>query len=480
MAPTISSLLNRHPVSLKPNLAKLANALKMPVDDTKTIRSLQSEIQECVTTYPEYEQKIRDMAKEISSEYKLSQSQLPSKDTQPDLFASQSTNQSIDNQDDQLIDGDLKRKIASIESSDDDDDDSDDDDDGKARKRSRRETDPMIAISHLTELLQQSIEQNKIVRREREEEKKRYDEKMTNVENELKEIKGMLKRDSVPVAQQKQQPTNSQLPHNKPTAQKATQQQPPPQQPPPKENTQPPKEQAPEKCQNEPLQQLRQSRLEHKNNKTTQQENINPKKPKVLIVSDSNGQLLDLQRLKPEAHVIRANRYTTKQAVESIPVIENPSEITDIIFQVGFNDYRKGTSAENIQENALDMQIKYFENFPQARQHITAIPPIGHSHNEVNIQLQNLSKFTETNFITTKSLRDRNTGKIRTGLMEGIHYNRYGISMVAREMKKSLYSTANRENNQLKSLNQSMKNQASEPDRVTTIPDEMEVDTQTV
>ena len=62
--------------------------------------------------------------------------------------------------------------------------------------------------------------------------------------------------------------------------------------------------------------------------------------------------------------------------------------------------------------------------------------------------------------------------------MDGIHYNRYGISLVAREMKKSLYSTANRENSQLKSLSLGSKNQKNAHSEITAAPEVMEVDTQ--
>lgn len=192
----------------------------------------------------------------------------------------------------------------------------------------------------------------------------------------------------------------------------------------------------------------------------------------MLIVSDSNGSRLKLQQLKPEARVIKETRYTTVEATEKIPLIDDPSEVADIVFQVGFNDYRNGTTPEKIQEKYLNMQIMYFQKFSEARQHIMAIPPIGKTHNEVNELFQQLSKFTEANFITTKALRDNRTGRIRPNLMDGIHYNDYGIKLVAREIKKSLYSTANRENQKLRMLADSMLNeQPSEP-----VNSDMEID----
>ena len=103
------------------------------------------------------------------------------------------------------------------------------------------------------------------------------------------------------------------------------------------------------------------------------------------------------------------------------------------------------------------MQTKYFQKFPEAHQHM-AIPPIGKTHNDVNELLQKLSRFTETNFISTKALRDNQTGRIRPDLMKGIHYNNDGIKPVAYALMKSLYSSANRENNKLKTLNEEMEN----------------------
>ena len=142
--------------------------------------------------------------------------------------------------------------------------------------------------------------------------------------------------------------------------------------------------------------------------------------------------------MKPEAHVIKADRYTINEAIDNIPTIDQPSNVKDIVFQVGFNDYRKGSPPQKIQEKFLSMQLEYFEKYPLARQHIMAIPPIGKTHGDVNDVLQKLSKFTETNFISLKALRDTRTERIRPNLMYGIHYNEYGIKLVARDIKKSL------------------------------------------
>ena len=138
--------------------------------------------------------------------------------------------------------------------------------------------------------------------------------------------------------------------------------------------------------------------------------------------------------------------------MENIPSIHKPDEVTDIVFQVGLNDLRKGATPKEIQEKTLDMQVGYLEKFPNARQHITALPPLDREHIEVNNQLQKLCRFTESNFISTKALQDRTTGKIRPHTMRGFHYNELGVRILAKEMKKSLYSTANTDNTRLFTL----------------------------
>ena len=146
-------------------------------------------------------------------------------------------------------------------------------------------------------------------------------------------------------------------------------------------------------------------------------------------------------------------RFTTEEAINTVPEIDSPDEVKDIVFQLGLNDLRQATPNNVIQEKYLNMQIKYYKKYPNARQHIMAIPPLANRHNDLNQHLQKLSKFTGSNFITTEPLRDINTGKIRRNLMDQkqiIHYNKDGIKIVAREIKRSLYSSSNRDNSRLR------------------------------
>ena len=141
-------------------------------------------------------------------------------------------------------------------------------------------------------------------------------------------------------------------------------------------------------------------------------------KPKILLITDSNGKYINPDQLKLEARVIKVSRFTTVEAFDNVPQIESPEEVKDIVFQVGLNDLRQATPNRTIQENYLSMQLKYQRKYPNARQHIIAIPPLANRHNDLNAHLQKLSKHTGSNFITTKSLLDKNSGKIRRNLME--------------------------------------------------------------
>jgi hypothetical protein len=180
---------------------------------------------------------------------------------------------------------------------------------------------------------------------------------------------------------------------------------------------------------------------------------IRKKEDKILIITDSNGKYLNVDQLKPGSHATRVTRYTTKQAVTDIPKIPHPSKVEEIVFQVGLNDLRQGATPKEIQEDVLDMQLKYYKAFPNARQHITALPPLDNKHVVTNKLLQKLSSYTESNFVSTKVFQDKTTGKMRTNTMNGFHYSaEWGIKILAKEIKKSLFSTVNTSNKQLETI----------------------------
>ena len=65
-------------------------------------------------------------------------------------------------------------------------------------------------------------------------------------------------------------------------------------------------------------------------------------------------------------------RYRVRDAIETIPWVSDTAKVTDIVFQLGLNDLRKGCSLDEIQEETLEKQMKYVKYFPNARQHLTA------------------------------------------------------------------------------------------------------------
>ena len=176
--------------------------------------------------------------------------------------------------------------------------------------------------------------------------------------------------------------------------------------------------------------------------------------PKLLLITDSNGRYLNPKRLKTEAVGVKYDRYTTKEAIDKMPKVSDPKEVTDIVFQVGYNDLRGGCTPEEVQERVLEVQLAYNKLFPNARQHITAVPPVDENHTNLCKQLQKLSSFTQCNFVSTNVFKDRTSGQLRAGMTEvtqsGVHhYTEWGLKILAKEIKKSLYSTANTANTTL-------------------------------
>ena len=163
-------------------------------------------------------------------------------------------------------------------------------------------------------------------------------------------------------------------------------------------------------------------------------------------MTDSNGKGLDAQKLKPGAQVDKKERSRLKQAIDQTPKVSNPHEVNDVVFQIGLNDFQKGFNVEEIEGKYLEMQITYKKLFPNARQHVTALPPLTKAHITMNKSLEKLAQNLESNFISTKAFLDHTTGKLRGNLMrnDNYHYNDVGIRHLAKEIKKSLFSNSNR------------------------------------
>ena len=153
----------------------------------------------------------------------------------------------------------------------------------------------------------------------------------------------------------------------------------------------------------------------------------------------------------PGAEVRKKERFTLKQAKTFRPKVTKPEEIDDVVFQLGINDFNHGFSGTEIAEKFFDIQKQYKKQFPNARQHITAIPPLSKDHEQVNKRLQKQCSQLGCNFISTKSFLDHATGRFRIKLIKSdrLHYSDIGIRHLAKEIKKSLFSLSNRESDQL-------------------------------
>ena len=70
MAPTILSLLKTHPVSLKENLMTICDTLGINTSNKPTKAQMQSEIDTFLSSEPDLEPKVREIAVELISEFK--------------------------------------------------------------------------------------------------------------------------------------------------------------------------------------------------------------------------------------------------------------------------------------------------------------------------------------------------------------------------------------------------------------------------
>ena len=195
-----------------------------------------------------------------------------------------------------------------------------------------------------------------------------------------------------------------------------------------------------------------------------------PKRPtrngRVLFVHDYIGTDLNPHQLKPGTRVIAAKRSTLEEATEKTGKIENKDEIEDIVYVVGNDNLAKNDTPDQMQDKAQKMFFTFNEKYPNARMHMTGVIPLDNTqHHETNQALHKLCKHTGSNFITTKPFLDKTTKKIRHNTLnnKGNRLNEWGVRIIAKEIKKSLYSTANRGSNKLTELRTQQQQQTTPP-----------------
>ena len=132
----------------------------------------------------------------------------------------------------------------------------------------------------------------------------------------------------------------------------------------------------------------------------------------------------------------------------NIPQCEEPEKVEEVIFNVGVNDVRLGSNAQDIRYAMFNAQHKYYKQFPNARQHICAIPPTSQINQDVNKELADLAQATGVNFVSAKNLCDPYTRTIIPSMIQPdkLHYTGEGIKMIARQIKRSIWSQNNKIN----------------------------------
>ena len=164
------------------------------------------------------------------------------------------------------------------------------------------------------------------------------------------------------------------------------------------------------------------------------------RKEEIMILSDSNGKHLDPKRLHHEKAVIMEHTYTLEGAVRKIPLRENPEVVKDIVFMTGLNDSKDHrTSVEEIVNRQKEACHKYHHRFKSARFHIVAVAPESQKQENLNKRLREYATSAGISFVSNDHLFDEQTGDIKQDMLQGYHYTPKATSIIAKQLKHSLY-----------------------------------------
>ena len=165
------------------------------------------------------------------------------------------------------------------------------------------------------------------------------------------------------------------------------------------------------------------------------------KKEEIMIITDSNGKHLNPRLLHHEKKVTVEQRFTLDATVSKIPSRDDPDLVTDIVFMTGLNDSRKTeNSVEDVVKKQKEVCNKYCHRFKKARFHLANVAPIDFKQKNLNHQLKNYSRSAGISFIENNGIFDRVSGDVRPGMLDGIHYTPVATKILAKELKRSLYS----------------------------------------
>ena len=161
----------------------------------------------------------------------------------------------------------------------------------------------------------------------------------------------------------------------------------------------------------------------------------------ILLIGDSNTNLLVPNMLHGAKHVVIEKRFRLDDAKCNIPKVQRPHRVSDVVMLTGINDVKHPNAS--IQENILKTDATcqaYSSAFPRARIHIGSIAPSNRKHSEFNAQLKGLAMQRNAPFIAIDQMYDMN-GCLRPKMVNGIHYTDAGVKILAKQIKRSLYGS---------------------------------------
>ena len=160
----------------------------------------------------------------------------------------------------------------------------------------------------------------------------------------------------------------------------------------------------------------------------------------IIVVVDSNGQHINPGLLHNTKKVFVEERSTWEAVRDHLPNIPNPQKITDVVFLTGINNV---ISMEQQIQNILDTADQAGKNwgklYPQATFHLSSIAPVNGQCMNYNFHLQELAENRKVSFITIENMFDENNGRLKSNVLERDQLTKYGTSLLATQIKRSLY-----------------------------------------
>ena len=160
----------------------------------------------------------------------------------------------------------------------------------------------------------------------------------------------------------------------------------------------------------------------------------------ILVIADSNGKFLKPNLLHDKKNVIIETKFTWEEAQCSIPKLDHPGNVKDIVMLTGLNDVKNSHSnIPDVLKTADETCRKYQECFPNSIIHLGSIAPVDGKCMSYNMHLQELAAERGAPFISTDGMFNA-SGNVKPDILNGIHYTRRGVCTIAKAVKKSLYN----------------------------------------